>query len=979
MIRYFFLLWLIRMLMPDPAFAQDYSYAHYDITEGLAGSTVYALAQDKDGFLWASTETGVSRFDGTHFRNFTAADGLPDIEVLQLFGDSKGRVWMAPFRKSVCYYYRGRIHNPDNDSLLRSIHPRNNIENFIEDSSGNILIQENSALHIVTPNGRVITYDSIGDRPIRESAMACLGADGHFLIQIGEWIVKLTDQGFGSEVKVVIDMVHPNYIGLCPKYLVSKSNANQFILLSLKTGKDQTLPFKDLAYQTISVFILDDSLVYFNQLSGCMEYNLHTGRVNRYLPGKSISRIFRDRDGNLWFSTVGQGIYRLSSNEFRTKVIPTGDAPQTSVHSIMKIDSELWVGNDHDQVYKLSIPGLEFKGRLGLMANGKNRILYIDTLDRQTIFFAGDNYLAAGTRLRPAVLWLWPLGVKSVAKTGRRLLIATGKGVFTFDWSQQRIVDTLWQERTTVVFSYADTIYVGTLHGLYRLNGKGSVDFLGEHIPFLRERISAITRSEDGIVWIGSYGGGIIGLRHDSVVAALNKNSGLTSDICRNLYLYRQTLWVGTDQGLNRIALEKSGYPITQYTFNDGLGSNIVNMVLEDSQMVYVGTPAGLSYFDQSRVVMREGCRLYLLSVLNNGKDRTEDTAALVVPFGDRNIQFGFAGISYRSAGDITYRYRMIGLDSVWRTTRQTLLEYPILPPGKYEFQLRAVNKFGIGSEMLRQRFEVVTPFWMATWFELLVLVVFGLGTWGLASWRVRIIRRRQQEREHLNKKMMDVERMALQAQMNPHFIFNCLTSVQQYIVDQDILSANKYITGLARLIRLTLHNSSLAFIRLTDEIDYLSAYMALEKLRFKEKMEYSIDVDPHIPLSSLYIPPMLIQPYVENSIRHGLRHRKGGMGYIRVRIRQDQPPEQRGLTVIVEDNGIGRVQSARYKTTEHIEYQSKGMTVTADRIRMINSVYGGNIRVEVTDLGDAVGQPAGTRVVLQFNLFDHPSQKETL
>jgi LytS/YehU family sensor histidine kinase len=330
--------------------------------------------------------------------------------------------------------------------------------------------------------------------------------------------------------------------------------------------------------------------------------------------------------------------------------------------------------------------------------------------------------------------------------------------------------------------------------------------------------------------------------------------------------------------------------------------------------------------------------------------------------------------------GDITYRYRMIGLDSVWRTTRQTLLEYPILPPGKYEFQLTAANKFGIGSGILRQRFTIVTPFWLTTWFDMLVVAIFAFGTWGLASWRIRTIRRRQQEREQVNRKMMNIERMALQAQMNPHFIFNCLTSVQQYIVDQDILSANKYITGLARLIRLTLHNSSLAFIRLTDEIDYLAAYMALEKLRFKEKMEYSIEVDPQILQSSCYVPPMLIQPYLENSIRHGLRHRKGGMGYLWLRIRQDQTEGRRGLTVVVEDNGIGRERSARYKTVEHIEYQSKGMTMTEERIRMINAAYGGDIRVEVIDLEDAAGQPAGTRVVMQFRTFDnlHPSQKQT-
>ncbi len=257
----------------------------------------------------------------------------------------------------------------------------------------------------------------------------------------------------------------------------------------------------------------------------------------------------------------------------------------------------------------------------------------------------------------------------------------------------------------------------------------------------------------------------------------------------------------------------------------------------------------------------------------------------------------------------------------------------------------------------------------------------FALATWWLVTRQIRMIHRRQEEKDQLTKKMMEFERMALQAQMNPHFIFNCLTSVQQYIVDQDILSANKYITGLARLIRLTLHNSSMAFITLTDEVDYLSAYMSLEKLRFKEKMDYSIYVAPGIAKNSCYIPPMLIQPYVENSIRHGLRHRTAGEGYIRVKILQDLTVEGAGLTVIVEDNGIGREMSARYKTSEHIEYQSRGMTLTAGRIRMINAVYGGDIRVEVIDLEEASGQPAGTRVVMQytFTLFDHLSPKEII
>ncbi len=113
----------------------------------------------------------------------------------------------------------------------------------------------------------------------------------------------------------------------------------------------------------------------------------------------------------------------------------------------------------------------------------------------------------------------------------------------------------------------------------------------------------------------------------------------------------------------------------------------------------------------------------------------------------------------------------MVGLDSVWRNTRQTSLEYPVLPSGKYELQLVAVNKFGVESSVLRERFEVETPFWLAAWFDVLVVATVVLGTWGLVSIRVRTIRRRQQEKEQLNRRMTEIERMALQAQMNPHFI----------------------------------------------------------------------------------------------------------------------------------------------------------------------------------------------------------------
>jgi len=521
-----------------------------------------------------------------------------------------------------------------------------------------------------------------------------------------------------------------------------------------------------------------------------------------------------------------------------------------------------------------------------------------------------------------------------------------------------------------------DTLYIGTLNGLYIKYGRNDARFLGDSIAFLKNRISAIAAGVNHALWVGTYDAGIIGLCPRKPHIRLTSRQGLSSNICRTLTVRGNDLWVGTDRGLNRVSLGSSEMAITRYTAKDGLASDMINAVYVDGDTVYVGTPEGLSYFNPSRTNLTAGCRLVILDITNSGKDRLSDTSHLVLRHTDNNIRFDFAGISYKSAGNITYHYRLSGLDSSWKSTKETFLDYPTLPSGDYALELYAINKFGVMSPTRTIHFTVETPFWKATWFEVIILVSFLALTWLFVSLRIKHMRRQQEKEELLGKRMTELEHTALQAQMNPHFIFNCLNSIQQYIFDQDILAANKYITGFARLIRATLHNSTKDLIPLEDELAYLSTYLSLEKLRFKEKMSYFIEVAPDIPVNGSYrVPPMIIQPYVENCMRHGLRHRKIAGGYIRINIEEKDGK----LVVVVEDNGIGREKAASYKTREHIEYQSKGMSLTADRIRLINSIHEENIEVEIIDLKDQHGAAAGTRVVIKFPKFDLTYQENTI
>jgi ligand-binding sensor domain-containing protein len=964
--KHLFPLLLVALLFSLSAFAQEYSYTHYDITDGLAGSTIYCITQDLDGYIWVGTETGLSRFDGTHFKNFTTADGLPDIEILQLFTDSKGRVWMAPFRKAVCYYYKGSIHNQENDTLLKRIRLQHNVESFAEDTKGNVLIQERNALHLITTQDDVVQLDSLDGRPIQNCRAAGAGPDGSFLALVNDTIVAFSGKGVIRVWPAYSNIDNPNGVVLGHQWAAWIA-LDKICVQPLTTNRKIIRLFDRFTRMHVSFSIVGDSLLYQNELNGSQEYNINTGEARHYLLGREVSRTFRDTAGNLWFTTLGEGLFRLNSDEFRTQRLPAEKFAQTAIYAINRIGHELWVGNNLSYIFKLSLPELRIKSARPFTHYAKSRLLYVDTLNANTILSAGDQGVGA-TTFDYVLTKKMPLGVKSVFRlNAKKLLMATANVAGIFDLDAFRITDTLWRERSTTVFCYKDSIYIGTLNGLYVFVPGRPRQYLGAGIPFLRKRISSIARSEDGILWISSYDdAGVIGYRNNRVVAAITKTQGLTSDICRTLLVHGSVLWVGTDKGLNKVEIDKAGYPVTRFTTNDGLGSDMVNSIFADSNMIYVGTSAGLSFFDGSKVTARDECRLYLQSVVNSGKEKLADTNSLVLPYNDRSLRLGFAAISYRSVGTIIYRYRMMGLDTNWRETKETNVEYPSLPSGNYEWQLVAVNKFGTPSRQLSLYFIVITPFWKTWWFDFLIGAIAFLLIWMLVAWRIRRIRREQKRKDELTQKVGELESRALQSQMNPHFIFNCLNSIQQFVFDGDILASNKYISGFARLVRSTLHNSTRSFISVSEEVDYLSTYLSLEKMRFKEKMDYFIEIDPAIDIDNTLVPPMLIQPYVENSMRHGLRHKVEGNGYIRIRmLRQGER-----LMVIIEDNGIGRKKAMEYKTGEHIEYQSKGMLLTSDRIRMIGAVYGGDIDVRVEDVLNDDGQSAGTRVVINLPEF---------
>jgi Histidine kinase/Y_Y_Y domain len=422
-------------------------------------------------------------------------------------------------------------------------------------------------------------------------------------------------------------------------------------------------------------------------------------------------------------------------------------------------------------------------------------------------------------------------------------------------------------------------------------------------------------------------------------------------------------LWVGTNKGLNKIDVSKPALPVIKYSSSDGLPSDIINAVYAEDSLVYVGSPAGLTVFNETKISSYSICRLTMMGITVSGQQF--DSLHTALSYKKNNIKFSYIGVSLKSAGDITYWYKLKGLNDGWIQTAQTTLDYPSLPPGDYELQLYAVNKYGIKSETITVWFSINAPFWKSVWFYILL----ALFTAALAGWIVHLrnkkYNRKLKETNALQKQFAAMEQQALQAQMNPHFIFNCLNGIQQYILTGNKEKANEYLTCFARLIRQTLDNSGQKTISVSQEAQYLTEYLEMEKMRSGNTFTYNISIDNNTDAAGTEIPAMLLQPYVENALRHGLRYKINGTGRVEINF----STKAHSLLCTVKDNGAGRKYAVEMKSKQHVEYQSKGMSLTARRIDLLNKINDAKMSVTINDLYNTDGTSAGTEVIIQIPL----------
>jgi hypothetical protein len=340
------------------------------------------------------------------------------------------------------------------------------------------------------------------------------------------------------------------------------------------------------------------------------------------------------------------------------------------------------------------------------------------------------------------------------------------------------------------------------------------------------------------------------------------------------------------------------------------------------------------------------------------GRDTSVHTQ-YTLPYTLNSLKLEYVGLSFKSDGDVVYRYKMEGIDTAWTQTQFTNVQYPALAPGKYRFLVDARSLQGSWSNNpVSIDFTILPPYWQTWWFRALMVVIILALVIGITYAIVQYYRKQS----IIAQRMVELEGNALRANMNPHFVFNALNAIHDFIANSDERSAHLYLGKFAQLIRRILDQSRRNYISLEEELITLKLYLELENMRFEHKFDCQITIADNIMPYDIELPPMLIQPYLENAVRHGLMN-LGQPGIIAVKF------EQQGnqLKCTITDNGVGRKKAVEISSKRLKNHRSAGMEITLKRVELLNQQHANEkyVGVEIIDLTDEHGNATGTQVTI--------------
>ena len=520
----------------------------------------------------------------------------------------------------------------------------------------------------------------------------------------------------------------------------------------------------------------------------------------------------------------------------------------------------------------------------------------------------------------------------------------------------RRIPKTVFKERCNALAEDdSGVLWVGTNNGLFEW--RDSVALSVEAVNAMKARVVDID-FWNGYLVLATRNIGLLFYK-DGVVIQLKEGDGLLSDIIDCVVVTKDNeLWIGEAGGLQRITIEDVvERRFTFFKVNDekGLPSNEINDLLYDDGKLYVATNNGLiAFHPESKTLIASPSSIKLVSIYS-GKEKLNSSSSLDLNNSQNNLRFEFLALNFRTGDKTTYRYRLLGLHNEWQQTQNRSVDYWSLIPAQYTFEVCSMNEDGLWSEAATTSVSIHPHFSQTTWFRAVMLLLIL----GLAILSFSVFYRNKKRKFENKSKMLELRQQALNANMNPHFIFNALNSIQHFINTNQSTEANEYLADFSKLIRMNLETSMHSMVSLEDELERLELYLKLEKLRFGERMEHTITIGASDSIFELEIPPMLLQPYVENALLHGILPSSEN-GLINIRINKST----KSYCVEIEDNGIGINKSLTGKVTQH---ESLALRMNEERLGILTQQYHGDFSVKISDRSDHHCGQHGTLVTIDL------------
>ncbi len=515
------------------------------------------------------------------------------------------------------------------------------------------------------------------------------------------------------------------------------------------------------------------------------------------------------------------------------------------------------------------------------------------------------------------------------------------------------------RERTfSVTQDYDGKLWVTTLKGLKLWENEEYVTPKLEH-PELYQQARDVKILPDSSMVFLLRGNGILVHQRNGTTTHLTEEQGLTTNNITSLYIGQDgKIYACSNEGLNILSSDtKSDWEIKTLTIKNGLPSNQINDIEILNNQLWIATNRGLVHMKSPVKSAPIPSPVLESFMVNNNKYGY--THGMRLKHDQNNIAIRFFALHFRSGGDILYRYRISGPDTTFIMTREREIHFAALTPLEYAIEVQAQNEEGTWSKPAFWSFEIIPAWWQTIWFRILLVIFLLGGVWIYFENRLKAARLETAHKDQIR----NLQAAALRAQMNPHFIFNSLSSIKQFIVQNDQQSASRYLARFARLIRLALYGSVEGKHTLRQEVEMLENYLLLEQLRFRNKFSFTIKMDEEIKPDEILIPPMFIQPIVENSILHGLKNKSSDV-YIEIRFSM----EGTDLRVSISDNGTGF--TTIDKPVDSSSHKSVGTNVTQQRLALLS----GNTKKEsyimenkVNENGEVTGSEVKILIATQY------------